>query len=94
MNVISKKTITDFIKKHPDSRSSLESWYYEAKHDNWKTTIDIKQKYPTASFLKENRVIFNISGKKYRLVAKVAYNTHRVFIKWIGTHSEYNKKKF
>ena len=94
MNVISKKTITDFIKKHPDSRSSLESWYYEARHDNWTTTMAIKQKYPTASFLKENRVIYNIGGKKYRLVTIVAYNTKRVCINCIGTHAKYNKKTF
>ncbi|MBU1077420.1 MAG: type II toxin-antitoxin system HigB family toxin [Spirochaetes bacterium] len=94
MNVISKKAIVDFIKKHPVSKSSLESWYYETCHDNWKTTMDIKKKYPTASFLKDNMVIFNISGNKYRLVVKLAYHTQRVFIKWIGTHSEYDKKIF
>ncbi len=94
MNVIFRKTIFNFIKKHPDSKNFLESWYYETRHDNWKTTMDIKQKYPKASFLKNNKVIFNISGNKYRLVVKIAYNTQAVFIKWIGPHSEYNKKKF
>lgn len=81
MNVISRKTIVNFIKKHPNSKSSLESWYYEARHDNWKTTMDIKQKYPTASFLKDNKVIFNISGNKYRLVVVIAYNMQTIFIK-------------
>ena len=94
MNVISKKTIVNFIKKHPDSKNSLESWYYETRHSNWGKTMDIKQRYPTASILKDNKVIFNISGNKYRLAVKIAYNTQAVIIKWIGTHSEYNKKKF
>ena len=94
MKVISRATIDKFIKKHPDSQSSLKSWYAEAKSANWKKPQDIKDKYKPASFLSDNRVIFNIGGNKYRLVVSVAYNTQTVFIKWIGTHAEYTKKSF
>ena len=94
MNVISRKEINSFIKKHPDGKNSIEAWYHEAKSSNWKNTMDIKKRYSSASFLKKNYVIFNIKGNSYRLVTKVAYNTGIVFIKWIGTHKEYDKMDF
>ena len=96
MNVISKKEINRFIKKHRDTKAYLEAWYHavNAKATTWKTSSDIKKRYPSASFLEKNYVIFNIKGNKYRLVTKIAYNTGRVFIKWIGTHAEYDKKRF
>jgi len=94
MKVVSRQVIDDFIKKHADSKSSLESWYSEAVKAEWKTSMDIKNRYTSASFLSENYVIFNIKGNSYRLVSKIAYNTGVVLIKWIGTHSEYDKKNF
>lgn len=94
MRVHSKPIIDKFVRKHPDAKSSIESWYNETIEANWKTTMDIKNRYASASFLKRNYVIFNIKGNDYRLVVKVAYNTGVVFIKWIGTHSEYSKNKF
>jgi len=94
MKVVSRKVVDDFIKKHPTGKSSIESWYYEAMNSSWKTSMDIKNRYANASFIEKNHVIFNIKGNSFRLVTKVAYNSGTVFIKWIGTHSEYNKKSF
>ena len=96
MNVISKREIDKFIKKHRDAKVALEAWYHEAnaKTTIWKTSSDIKKRYSSASFLGKNYVIFNIKGNKYRLVTKIAYNTGIVFIKWIGTHAEYDKENF
>lgn len=94
MNVISRRVVDNFIKKHADAKASLLSWYREARSANWQTSQDIKERYPSASFLQNNTVIFNIGGNKYRLVTKIAYHTKTVFIKWIGTHAEYNKQKF
>jgi mRNA interferase HigB len=94
MNVISRKTIYAFIRKHADSKESLLSWYKEASHANWEKPQNIKDRYSSASFLRNNTVVFNIKGNKYRLVTKIAYNTKTVFIKWIGTHPEYDKRKF
>jgi len=96
MEVLTRKAIVDFIKKHPDAKSSIESWYHEVYVAIWKDTIDIKKRYNSASFLGKgsNYVIFNIKGNSYRLVTKIAYNTGKVFIKWIGTHAEYDKNKF
>lgn len=94
MRVIARKIIDIFIRKHPDAKSSIESWYQEARDAFWKSSMDIKNRYASASFLGNNFVIFNIKGNSYRLVTKVAYKQQTVLIKWIGTHAEYNKKKF
>lgn len=94
MNVISRKPLIEFGKKYADAKKPLQSWYQEVRTSKWETSQDIKNRYPSASFLANNFVIFNIKGNKYRLVTKIAYKTGVVFIKWIGTHSEYSKQKF
>jgi mRNA interferase HigB len=94
MNVISRRTLERFFKKHVDSKGALLTWYHKTAQATWTGPQDIKNEYSHASFLEKNRVIFNIKGKKYRLVVSVSYKSKTVFVKWIGTHSEYNKKKF
>jgi mRNA interferase HigB len=94
MNVISRKSIDQFSKKHADARGSLLSWYRESIHASWTGPADIKERYPSASLLPNNMVIFNIRGNRYRLVVQVAYNTKIVMIRWIGTHAEYDKMLF
>jgi len=94
MNVISIKKIKDFGQKSADSKAPLLSWYHEASSADWKTSQDIKNRYPSASFLEGNIVIFNIKGNRYRLVTKVSYKHKIVLIKWIGTHAEYDKNFF
>ncbi len=94
VNVISFKQIKEFGKKYADSRNPLFAWYHETVHANWEKPQDIKERYSSASFLENDIVIFNIKGNRYRLVTKIAYNRKTVFIKWIGTHAEYDKKVF
>lgn len=94
MNVISKKALIEGYEEYADAKDSLEAWYHEVSKAEWNTPSNIKERYSSASFLKNNIVIFNIRGNKYRLVVKVAYKTKIVFIKWFGTHSKYDKKKF
>jgi len=90
MRVIARPAIISFYEQFPDSKGALESWYYEAKHANWKTPSDIKNKYGSASIVGNNRVVFNICRNKYRLVVKVEYRLAIIFIRFIGTHEEYN----
>ena len=94
MRIINRELIDEFIRKHADARNSINSWLYEVKYADWRSSQDIKDRYAKASFLGNNQVIFNIKGNDYRMVVKVAYHTQTVFIQWIGTHAEYNKKKF
>ncbi len=93
MRIISIKIIKDFWEneRHNNSEQSLKSWYHEVKKEKWKSSHDIKKKYKSASILSNNRVIFNIKGNQYRLIVAVNYTFQIVFIRFIGTHEEYNK---
>ena len=94
MNVISRRSIDQFYRKHADAKGSLLSWYHEVTHASWRGPADIKLRYPSSSFISNNMVIFNIKGNRYRLVVQVAYNTNIVMIRWIGTQAEYDKMSF
>ena len=91
MRVISKKILREFWQKHNDCAEQLKSWHKEAEEANWKTPKDIKKDYPTASILQDNRMVFNIKGNNYRLIVKINYNFSIVWIRFIGTHAEYDK---
>ena len=89
--VFSKRTIREFYEKHHDSKDYLETWFQTIKSSKWKKSSDIKSFYATVSILKNSRVVFNIKGNDYRLVAKINYEREWLFIRFIGTHSEYDK---
>jgi mRNA interferase HigB len=94
MRVVGWKVIEEFCEKHSDVRSQLRAWLFEARDACWRTPSDIKARYSTASFLSDNRVVFNIKGGKYRLEIKVNYKNQIVLIRRVGTHSEYDKWVF
>lgn len=89
--IISKKTLVDYYNKHKETKSQLEAWYQEAKIAEWKNPQEIKEKYASASIIGGNRVVFNIKGNKYRLVTKINYHMKTVYIRFIGTHKEYDR---
>ncbi len=91
MRIISKKILREFWEKHSDSQQQLKSWFQATQLCEWKTPIDIKREYPSASFLENNRVVFNIKGNKYRLIVRINYDYGMVWIRFIGTHAEYDK---
>lgn len=91
MRIISKKILREFWEKHSDSQQQLKSWYNETGIVEWSNPRQIKEEYPTASFLADNRVVFNIKGNKYRLIIKINYEYHMIWIRFIGTHAEYDK---
>ena len=86
--------MANFIKSHADVEGPILAWLNEAEDAHWPKPNDIKKRYASASFIGNNRVVFNIKGKKYRLDVKVAYETKTVLIVRIGTHAEYNSWKF
>ena len=94
MRVLGRDKLTKFTAKHADVRNQLNAWFDETKRASWQTTHDVKERYPSADFLSDNRVIFNIKGNNYRLVVKVRYQAGVVVIEWVGTHAEYNKMRF
>jgi len=91
MRVIAKKILRDFWEKHADSKDQLKTWYKEASKAVWYTPADIKTDYTKASILKSGRVGFDICGNKYRLIVDINYLRKWVFIRFIGTHTEYDK---
>ncbi|WP_114985826.1 type II toxin-antitoxin system HigB family toxin [Cyclonatronum proteinivorum] len=91
MRIIARKTLRDFWIIHPDSESALKAWFFEAERSKWSSPHIIKKKYPSASILPDNRVVFNIKGNKYRLIVKINYDYGQVFIRFVGTHAEYEK---
>ncbi|HEX3033931.1 MAG TPA: type II toxin-antitoxin system HigB family toxin [Thermodesulfobacteriota bacterium] len=91
MRIISRKTLREFWERHPDVQQALQAWYYDAKQATWKTPADIKNVYRNASFVGNNRVVFNIKGNQYRLVAAIQYQHGIIYIRFVGTHTEYDK---
>ncbi len=91
MRVIAKKILREFWEKHADSEEQLKTWYKEASKANWENPSDIKSEYAKASILAGGRVVFNIYGNKYRLIVDINYERQWVFIRFIGTHNDYDK---
>lgn len=92
MRVIKKGTLRAHweLPGREDSEDPLKAWYAEARKAVWKTPADIKAKYRSASFVADNRVVFNIAGNKYRLVVHLNYEIGVVLVKFVGTHEEYD----
>jgi len=93
MRVISRRALVEFWMR-PDCRDaeqSLRAWFTEAEDGAWLTRADVKAKYASASVLKGGRVVFNIGGNKYRLVVKINYAAKVVFVRFVGTHTEYDR---
>jgi len=93
MKLLNKQPLREFVEKHADARSQIDSWEAEIEEAQWDSPHDIKFRYPSASILGNQNVIFNICGNNYRLWVKVNYKNKVVSIKQIGTHKEYDKWK-
>lgn len=94
MKVVGLNHIEEFCRRYADARSQIASWLQEVEDANWQTPSEIKERYPHASFLADNRVVFNVKGNKYRLDTKISYKNQVVLIKRIGTHADYDRWKF
>ena len=91
MRVITLRTLKKFWEEKPDAEKSLKAWLAEAKVADWKHSADIKAQFRSASILRDSRVVFNVCGNKYRLVVKINYSFSIIYIRFIGTHREYDK---
>ena len=91
MRVIAKKTLKLFWAKHEDCEHQLKTWYDEVMMADWSSPKDIKMNYPSASFLADNRVVFNIKGNTYRLIVRINFKYKIVWIRFVGTHAKYDK---
>lgn len=91
MRILSKSTLREFWQKYPECKEPLQTWYEEANRAKWMSPIDVKKIYPSASILEDNRVVFNIKGNKYRLIVRINYKYGIMWIRFIGTHGQYDK---
>lgn len=91
MRIISRKVLKDFWIKYPDAEEPLKTWFQIAKDSDWNQPKDVKKLYRTASILRDGRVVFNIGGNKYRLIVWINFEFKVVYIRFIGTHKEYDK---
>jgi mRNA interferase HigB len=91
MRVISRRPLQVLAKRHPDAKVELDAWFHEAEAASWATPAEVKEKYGSASILKGSRVVFNICGNKYRLVVKINYSYAVVYVRFAGTHKEYDR---
>lgn len=91
IRIIAKRTLKEFWSKHSDSEQYLKTWYDTARNARWKSPGDVRNTFANASIISGNRVVFNIKGNTYRLIVKFQYEKEWAFIRFIGTHSEYDK---
>jgi mRNA interferase HigB len=91
MHVITKKTLTDFSVKHPQSRVALGTWYKKMKRSRAASVNEVKRMFKGTDYIGDDRYVFNICGNKYRIVAMIFISTQNVYIRFIGTQAEYNR---
>ena len=91
MRIIKYKTLEECWKKHSEVEDALKAWYQEMKHCEFNTPDDIKKRFGSADILRDNRVVFNIKGNHFRLIVKFHYNRQMGYIRFVGTHKEYDK---
>lgn len=91
MRIISRKALKDFWGKHPDSEQSLRAWFAEAKKASWNNFNEIKLRFPSASIVGKDIIVFNIRGNTYRLIVRVLFTQRKIFIRFVGSHKEYDK---
>ena len=97
VRIIARKTLRDFVdslRGSPDQKAvkaALDSWFHEVQNSQWRTPVEVTRRYVTASIVSGDRVVFNLKGNAYRLVVALDYQRQIVFIKWLGTHAQYDK---
>lgn len=93
MRIVTYKRIKEFSDKYANAENSLNFWYHMVTAKDWKGLHNIKQTFNPVDCIGNNRYVFNIKGNDYRLVAIISFNAQKVYIRFIGTHSEYDKIK-
>ena len=90
MRIIAKKPLREFWERHPAAKGPLLAWYREVEHEDWATPAEVKTKYGSASIVDSERVVFNIKGNEYRLVVRINYTYRIVYVRFVGTHADYD----
>ena len=91
MRVIARKKIVDYYSIHPQAKTALDEWYAKTEEAEWKSLADIKQTFNSVDYVGNQHYVFNIKGNDFRLVVVIKFTPQHVFIRFIGTHAEYDK---
>lgn len=91
MRIITKRTLQAFWERHPDADESLRIWYARVSKDDWERPTQVRERYANARMIGNQRLVFNIKGNHYRLVIEVNYQHRKVYIRFIGTHAQYDR---
>jgi mRNA interferase HigB len=91
MRIISRRALREFASNYSQAQQPLDAWYRYVQSADWRTPADVKQSFRSADILPDNRVVFNISGNHYRLVVRIEYDPQIVYIRFIGTHADYDR---
>jgi len=91
MRIFAKRTLREFWENNPEAEKPLQAWHKEVEAENWTSPHDLKARYSNASIIGDNRAVFRIRQGRYRLVARINYDAGLVFIRFIGTHAQYDK---
>ena len=91
MRIISRRPLREFWETHRDAEEALRSWHRRVKREGWDTPAAVKASYPKASIVSADRVVFNIKGNAYRLIVRINYRYRRVYIRFVGTHADYDR---
>ena len=93
MHVVSHATLVKFYSepRYQDAKGALEAWHDVARQAHWSSPAEIKSQFRNASFVGSNRVVFNIKGNDYRLIVAIAYRMQWAYIKFVGTHAQYDQ---
>ena len=92
MRIISRRPLREFAEEHPDAKTPLDAWFRIIEGCDYKSPHELRQDFPTASFLGARRTVFNIGGNKYRLVVDMRYDLGRVYVRHVLTHEEYDRR--
>ena len=90
VRVFNRGTIRRYCVAHPPAANQLRAWFKDAEGTDWATTADVRARYATASIVNAQRVVFNIQGNNYRLIVSINYRFRAIYIRWFGTHAQYN----
>ena len=93
MRIIAKRTLVEYYTKNPQSKTALEDWYEKTKEAEWTCFADIKRTFNSVDSVGNKRYIFNIKGNDYRLVVMILFTPKTVYIRFVGTHAEYDRIK-
>lgn len=91
MRIIAKRTLREFWERHTDAKEALDTWHEQTSREEWASPAEVRARYPRASIVGSDRVVFRIKGNRYRMVVRVFYPGRIVYIRFIGTHAEYNR---